>query len=135
MTVMWATCTGITGTNVPGDQELSSIQLTNDRAYGRCQTRNKVEQLCRSTLLRDKVACLTSPIGFFMKLRQGCHVERVTSYRKSISVHRCVKSHQISFPSALKRRQSLGFSKEPNKNNYNNNKINRYGISSWCKKK
>jgi len=26
---------------------------------GHCQTRNKVEQLSRSTLLRDKVACLT----------------------------------------------------------------------------
>jgi len=32
-------------------------------ALGRCQTRNKVEQLCHSTFLRDKVACLTSQVA------------------------------------------------------------------------
>ena len=36
---------------------------------GRCQTRNKVEQLCRSTLLRNKVACLTSQVA---KLLTSC---------------------------------------------------------------
>ena len=30
---------------------------------GPCQTRNKVEQLCRSTLLHDKVARLTSQVA------------------------------------------------------------------------
>jgi len=35
---------------------------------GRCQTRNKVEQLYRSTLFGDKVACLTSQVAQLLKV-------------------------------------------------------------------
>jgi len=45
---------------------LQTLTLTEVTAcLGRCQTRNKVEQLCRSTLLGDKDAqlCCVSDIG------------------------------------------------------------------------
>ena len=52
---------------------------------GRCQTRNKVEQLYRSTLLGDKVACLTSQVAQLLTSRATNLSVRNHLYSSAIS--------------------------------------------------
>jgi len=52
---------------------------------GQCQTRNKVEQLCRSTLLGDKVACLTSQVAQLLTSRATNLPDRNHLYSSEIS--------------------------------------------------
>ena len=54
---------------------------------GRCQTRNKVEQLYRSTLLGDKVACLTSQVAQLLTSRAAnLPVETISILRQFLAL-------------------------------------------------
>jgi len=61
-----------------------SVSISSE-TLGRCQTRNKVEQLYRSTLLGDKVACLTSQVAKLLISRATNLPDRNHLYSSAIS--------------------------------------------------
>jgi len=54
-------------------------------SLGPCQTRNKVEQRCRATLLLNKVACLTSRVAQLLSSRATKLLDRNDLYSLAIS--------------------------------------------------